>query len=168
MIKTYFFSNVVDTFPGYMQDKGAAFATELIHFNQGKRACVKKDGQGATTLASHPPTNRAVCPKSADHKRLNMDGNITDNRRKPGVKRCIRNRQKNNSVDSKGMCHKLHIEDDTFENSTKRYPLGLVFYFGSSINMSYISSLVIRLCCFSNCRLFTILDVQHLHIVVSF
>ncbi|KAF0895456.1 hypothetical protein E2562_012461 [Oryza meyeriana var. granulata] len=106
----------------YGQIEESAFFKELSYFGQEKQACLEKVGQSASTPpVSHQPKNHAVCPKRADDKKMNMDNNITYNKRKLGLKSCLRKRQKNNSFDSNGIYDKLHTKDDTFGRSTKRW-----------------------------------------------
>uniref|UniRef100_A0A0D9V5E7 Ubiquitin-like protease family profile domain-containing protein n=1 Tax=Leersia perrieri TaxID=77586 RepID=A0A0D9V5E7_9ORYZ len=96
-----------------------AFSEELSYFGRQKNACLKKDRENASTPVSHQPTKHEVCPKSADDKQLNMDNSITYNKKKLGLKSCLRKRQKNNSFDdSNGVYAKLHRKDDTL---TKRW-----------------------------------------------
>ncbi|KAG8055506.1 hypothetical protein GUJ93_ZPchr0001g32472 [Zizania palustris] len=105
----------------YGQVDKFAFVKELSYFGQEKNTCLKKVGQSAQTPASHQPKNHAICPKSSGNKKLCMDSNITDNRRKTCFKGSLRNQQKNNSVVLKGIADKLYTKDVTFGRSTMRW-----------------------------------------------
>ncbi|KAL6614554.1 hypothetical protein ACP70R_036824 [Stipagrostis hirtigluma subsp. patula] len=90
-----------------VQVKGAASSNKKpIPLSQVKRACLKE------THGRHT--------KSTDSERLNMGDYNTDLRRKATLKSCTTNRQKNNTVVSKGTCSRLHEEDATF-GSGKRW-----------------------------------------------
>ncbi|XP_015694789.1 ubiquitin-like-specific protease 1D [Oryza brachyantha] len=97
----------------YEQVEESAFFKELSYFGQGKHACLKKVGQSASTPVSHT--------KRTDDKKMNMDNEIIYNKRKLGLKSCLRKRQRNISFDSNCAYDKPHTKEDTFGRSTKRW-----------------------------------------------
>uniref|UniRef100_A0ACD5W0U9 Uncharacterized protein n=1 Tax=Avena sativa TaxID=4498 RepID=A0ACD5W0U9_AVESA len=81
-----------------------AFSDELGYF---------KLGGTARKQVNHETKSRTVF-QNTTNKFPDMD------RKRPGLKICTKNRQKNNNVGSMGMSNKRHTEDDAFEINSKR------------------------------------------------
>ncbi|CAO2197704.1 unnamed protein product [Urochloa humidicola] len=96
-------SSYTSSAKAYTQVKAAAYK-EQSSLSHGKFASQKKDGQLFKTCAHRP--------KSTDREHLNAD---IDRRKKSTLMSCTINPQKNNAVDSKGVCSKFREEDATFD-----------------------------------------------------
>ncbi|XP_062220587.1 ubiquitin-like-specific protease 1D [Phragmites australis] len=106
----------------YIQVKGAQFSKESSPLSQGKHAYLKKDGRIAKTSATRRLKTHACHPKSTDREHINLNHDNIDSRKKLHLRNCTRNRQKNNTIDSKGIYSKLPLEDATF-GSGRRWDL---------------------------------------------